>query len=247
MYKAVYDYPPAIRAAITRATNITLGRLMAQTTNRNPVLDGGFSVVTLAADCGNAPAIKLFGDMKIDLDAPDARGRLALTCAYQKQRHTAFDALLASGAAPTVRDPQDGLNTLERVAKTGSPQESSIIVRHYKGEQLDTRDCKENTPLLLAIASGRIGVALDYLGAGANPFAANAAGETVESLAKKYDFAPLVCAVAVAQRAYKKDICRAFKAANSKVLLDRPVKTNNTRHRKVGVGGSLANPARTER
>ena len=118
-----------IREAIEEGNLTGLARSLT-TTPPDTVIDAeGRTLLMMAVDESNLPAVELLVARGAAIDARDVHGATALALAAQMGFQEAVEVLLAAGADPNVQDPS-GLTPLDIAEEHGSLDIARVLLRH---------------------------------------------------------------------------------------------------------------------
>jgi CDP-diacylglycerol---serine O-phosphatidyltransferase len=118
-----------IRDAIEEGNHAALGRMLA-TTPPDAVVDAaGTTLLMVAVEETNLPAVELLVDRGAPLEARNRQGETALALAAAMGFHEAVELLLAAGADPNTHD-LSGTTPLDLAEEHGAHDISALLLRH---------------------------------------------------------------------------------------------------------------------
>jgi CDP-diacylglycerol--serine O-phosphatidyltransferase len=117
-----------IRDAIDEGDVTALARMLRSTPPDTVVSAGGRSLLMVAVEESNLPAVELLLARGAGPDQKDERGITALTLACEMGFQEAVEVLLAAGADPNVRD-QGGMTALDLAEEHGSHDIVAALLR----------------------------------------------------------------------------------------------------------------------
>jgi CDP-diacylglycerol--serine O-phosphatidyltransferase len=118
-----------IRDAIEEGNVTALARMLAVTPPNGVIASGGRTVLMVAVEETNVPAIELVAQRGAALNQRDERGMTALALAAEMGFQEAVEALLAAGADPNVQDLA-GMTALDIAEEQGAHDISTLLLRH---------------------------------------------------------------------------------------------------------------------
>jgi CDP-diacylglycerol--serine O-phosphatidyltransferase len=117
------------RDAIEEGNLTGLARALINTPVDSVVATGGRTLMMVAIEESNLPAVELLIARKAPLDQRDARGLTALALAVETGFQEAVEVLLAAGADPNARD-LSGMTCLDVADEHGAHDISALLLRH---------------------------------------------------------------------------------------------------------------------
>ena len=149
-----------------------------------------------AVNLGNQKWVDLFIRGGINVNTHDDYGNTVLQIAIKNNFTVIANILVKAGADGDVKDAI-GLTPLLQACgqKTRGYKELAMQLIHM-GANLNARDSKGWTPLMLAISVGDYDLVALLLEHGANPYAQTPKGDDALSLAKKFGYEELVALIA---------------------------------------------------
>jgi len=129
-----------IRDAIDAGDVSGLARMLHSTSPDTVVNGGGRSLLMVAVEESNVPAVELLLARGASTDHRDERGTTALALAAEMGFKEAVEVLLAAGADPNARDLA-GLTALDLAEEHGSHDIAAALLRHggKSGSELGDR------------------------------------------------------------------------------------------------------------
>jgi ankyrin repeat protein len=118
-----------IRDAIDEGNLTALARMLHSTPPDTVVGSGGRSLLMVAVEETNLPAVELLLDRGASVDHRDEQGATALLLAAEMGFQEAAETLLAAGADPNLRD-NAGMTALDVAEEHGSHDISALLLRH---------------------------------------------------------------------------------------------------------------------
>ena len=118
-----------IREAIDEGNLTALARMLHATPPDTVVASGGRSLLMVAVEETNFPAIELLLNRGANPDHRDERGATALSLAAEIGFQEAAELLLAAGANPNLRDSA-GMTALDIAEEHGSLEISALLLRN---------------------------------------------------------------------------------------------------------------------
>ncbi len=118
-----------IRDAIEEGDIAGLARMLAVTPSNSVIARGGRSLLMVAVEETNLPAIELLVQRGAALDQRDEKGHTALALAAEMGFQEGVEVLLGAGADPNAQD-QAGMTPLDIAEEHGAHDISSLLLRH---------------------------------------------------------------------------------------------------------------------
>jgi len=118
-----------IRDAIEEGNITALARMLGATPPNTIVATGGRSLMMVAVEETNLPAIDLLIQRGASLNQRDEQGMTALALAAEMAFQEAVEVLLAAGADPNVPD-KDGMTALDIAEEHGAHDISTLLLRY---------------------------------------------------------------------------------------------------------------------
>jgi phosphatidylserine synthase len=118
-----------IRDAVEEGNVTALARMLAATPPDTIVASGGRTLLMIAVEETNLPAIELLVQRGASLEQRDERGMTALALAAEMGFQEAVETLLASGADPNISD-KDGQSPLDTSEEHGAHDISTVLLRY---------------------------------------------------------------------------------------------------------------------
>jgi CDP-diacylglycerol--serine O-phosphatidyltransferase len=118
-----------VRDAIEEGNVAALARMLSQTPPNTVIASGGRSLLMVAVEETNLPAIELLVQRGAALDQRDEQGMTALALAAEMGFPEAVEALLASGADPNVQD-LSGMSALDIAEEHGAHDISTVLLSY---------------------------------------------------------------------------------------------------------------------
>ena len=128
-----------IRDAIEEGNVTGLARMLASTPANTVIGSGGRTVLMVAVEETNLPAVELLVQRGAALDAQDETGMTALALASEMGFQEAVEVLLAAKADPNVPDA-NGMTALDIADEHGAHDISAVLLRY------GARPAKETAP-----------------------------------------------------------------------------------------------------
>ena len=119
----------SVRDAIEEGDTTALARMLSTTPVDAVISPGGRTLLMVAVEETNLPAIELLVARAASLDAIDERGTTALALAAEMGFHEAIEVLLAAGANANVRDLA-GMTALDVAEEHGAHDIASLLLRY---------------------------------------------------------------------------------------------------------------------
>jgi CDP-diacylglycerol--serine O-phosphatidyltransferase len=119
----------SVRDAIEEGDTAALARMLAATPVDTVISPGGRTLLMVAVEETNLPAIELLVARGAALDAADEQGTTALALASGMGFHEAVEVLLAAGANANVRD-HSGMTALDVAEEHGAHDIASLLLRY---------------------------------------------------------------------------------------------------------------------
>ena len=119
----------SIRDAIEEGDTAGLARMLSSTPIDAVIGAGGRTVLMVAVEETNLPAIELLVARGAKLDAVDEHGTTALALAAETGFHEAVEVLLAAGADPNVHGAS-GITALDMAEEQGAHDTASLLLRY---------------------------------------------------------------------------------------------------------------------
>jgi len=118
-----------IRDAIEEGNVTALARMLGATTPNAVIASGGRSLMMVAVEETNLPAIQLLVQRGAALNQRDDQGMTALALAAEMGFQEAIEVLLAAGADPNVLD-SSGMTALDVAEEHGAHDISTLLLRY---------------------------------------------------------------------------------------------------------------------
>lgn len=144
----------------------------------------GRTPLMYAAEQGQPAALHTLLQLKADVNAQDNTGATALMRATAKDNEEIMTILLKDKSSKLFQKDFQGRDAFIYSAFAPTPQAATLLLQH--GADLETRDLKNNTPLLTAIQAKNDRMALFFIQQGADLTATNTQGQTAFTLAPVY-------------------------------------------------------------
>ena len=118
-----------IREAIEEGNHTALARMLATTPMDAAITPDGRSLLMIAVEETNLPAVELLVARRAPLDQRDSQGVTALALAAQMGFHEAVETLLQGGADANARD-LSGMTALDVAEEHGALDIASVLLRY---------------------------------------------------------------------------------------------------------------------
>ena len=118
-----------IRDAIEEGDVTGLARMLASTPPNTVIASGGRSLLMVAVEESNLPAVQLLVQRGAALNQRDERGMTALALASEMGFQEAVEVLLAAGADPNILD-SSGMTSLDVAEEHGAHDISTLLLRY---------------------------------------------------------------------------------------------------------------------
>ena len=118
-----------IRDAIEEGDVTGLARMLASTPPNTVIAAGGRSLLMVAVEESNLPAVQLLVQRGAALNQRDERGMTALAVASEMGFQEAVEVLLAAGADPNLQDAS-GMSALDIAEEHGAHDISTLLLRY---------------------------------------------------------------------------------------------------------------------
>ena len=118
-----------VRDAIEEGDTTGLARMLATTPPDTPIDKDGRTLLMVAAEEANLPAIELLVARGASLNLADAQGTTALSMAAELGFQEAVEVLLAAGADPNPRD-LSGMTPLDLAEEQGAHDIVAVLLRY---------------------------------------------------------------------------------------------------------------------
>ena len=106
-----------------------LARMLASTPPNTVIASGGRSLLMVAVEESNLPAVQLLVQRGAALNQRDERGTTALALASEMGFQEAVEVLLAAGAEPNLQDAS-GMSALDIAEEHGAHDISTLLLRY---------------------------------------------------------------------------------------------------------------------
>ncbi|WP_456404824.1 ankyrin repeat domain-containing protein [Thiolapillus sp.] len=167
--------------AMQRGDIEQIERHIAWGSDMNQLDRDGFAPLHVAVRKGRLAITRLLLKHGVDVNVQDARGHTPMYHAVLGARPRIADLLLKSGAQI------DATAWLLDAARKGISEREVIRYLAQHGANLEARDSKGDTPLLIAIRQGNHKLAKHLVNFGADVTVTDAAGKTALEIAKSLD------------------------------------------------------------